>query len=221
MSLPHRSRPPLLSSIAVLGASGLGAGLGGLPELGHAQDPLSLLSLATLAGVAGWMWWRSRRPARPLAALGLTLAPTAPPADSSGTLPFSLVAPRVWQARQGRWCLELRQGRTDTPGWSLTLRPSGISDRHWPLAHGATLDTLLSLARHLAGQSRLGIPAEARDAADLLEGDFEFLLPAARQRIMALAEGGYALQSEAGYRAISAQAAGATLAQSHTVPTGM
>ncbi|MFC7611570.1 hypothetical protein [Teichococcus aestuarii] len=52
-----------------------------------------------------------------------------------------------------------------------------------------------------------------------LEGDLEFVLPVAQQRIMALAEGGYALRNAAAWRAISPQTADTMLAQGSPVPT--
>ncbi|PHK93705.1 hypothetical protein CR162_17100 [Pseudoroseomonas rhizosphaerae] len=208
-----------LSALAALGAAGLGASLGGMPELARAADPVPLASLALMAGVAGWMWWRNQGPRSRFATLGIRLDPApAHPAAPGAVLRFVQATPRLWQAWQGSWCLELAEGQGGEPGWSLALRPGGAAAKHAPLAHAATLDALLALLRHMAGRG-LHLPPEAQAAAALLEGDFEFLLPASRQRIMALAEGGYALYQPTGCKAISAQAARAMLAQGSPVPT--
>ena len=134
-------------------------------------------------------------------------------------LRFTLAAPRVWQARQGVWCVDLVQSHGREAGWSLVLRPSGFTARRWPLAQATTLEALLALSRRLSGRPGLGVPDEARSVVGLLEGDFEFLLPGSQKRIMALAEGGFALCQATGDQAITSQAAGAMLAQGSPVPT--
>ncbi|MFC7611444.1 hypothetical protein [Teichococcus aestuarii] len=151
-----------------------------------------------MASVAGWMWWRNRGLNGRFSALGLEVRPLAVrPAQPEGLLRFSLASPRGWQARQGTWCLELTRGRAAEAGWSLALRPARFTARHWPLAHAATLDGLLNLARRLATRPGLLLPEGAQEVTTWLEGDLEFVLPVAQQRIMALAEGGYALRNAA------------------------
>lgn len=218
LSFPPRFSP--LPALAVLGAAGIGARLGGMPDFSPLAAPLPLASLSLMAGVAGWMWWRNRGPSGRFAGLKLELRPLAVrPAQPEGLLRFSSASSRGWQARQGAWCLELMRGSTAEAGWSLVLRPARFAHRQWLLAHAATLDGLLNLARRLASRPGLALPEEAPDVAAWLEGDFEFVLPLARQRIMALAEGGYALGRAAAWHAISPQAAASMLAQGCPVPT--
>lgn len=219
MSLSFRPRFSPLPALAVLGAAGVGASFGGMPELSRPVGSVPLVSLALMASVAGWMWWRNRGPSGRFS--GLALQPLARgEAQLEGVTRFSLTSPQTWQARQGAWCLELTRGPATNPAWSLVLRPSGFTTRHWPLAHATTLDGLLSLARRLASRAGLALPEGAPEVAAWLEGDVEFVLPAARQQIMALAEGGYALRGDAAWRAISPQTADAMLSQGSPVPTG-
>lgn len=220
MSLSFRPRFSPLPALAVLGAAGIGASFGGMPELSRPSGSVPLMSLAMMASVAGWMWWRNRGLTGRFSALGLEVRPLAVrPAQPEGLLRFSLASPQGWQARQGTWCLELTRGRAAEAGWSLALRPARFTARHWPLAHAATLDGLLNLARRLATRPGLLLPEGAQDVTTWLEGDLEFVLPVAQQRIMALAEGGYALRNAAAWRAISPQTADTMLAQGSPVPT--
>ena len=131
-----------------------------------------------------------------------------------GVLRFATTAPLAWCARRGEWCLDLqRSGPAELP-WRLNLRRADLPEEPVPLAQAATLDAVLHLSRRLFAQRALvrSHDSTLREAAALLECDMEFLLPAERSQMTALAEGGYALQDEKGYRAISAQLADTLLA---------
>ncbi|WP_160000590.1 hypothetical protein [Roseomonas sp. 18066] len=229
-------RPPqaLLQAATLLGLAGLGAGVGagavgaGLlgVEAGLLPDMIDRpgwslgAGLVLAAGVGGWMWWRQRGQQRRLDALRLDLAAPAPPMAAppgttmEGVLRFATTAPLAWCARRGEWCLDLqRSGPADLP-WRMNLRRADLPEEPVPLAQAATLDAVLHLSRRLFAQRALVRSSDAtlREAAELLECDLEFLLPAAQSQMTALAEGGYALQDEKGCRAISAQLADTLLA---------
>lgn len=226
-------RHALLQTAAMLGAVALGARAGAMEGLAPRLD-WGLAGGLGLAWAAGaWMWWRSRQP---LASAGLRLSLATPPAPGhaaaqapetqtmEGVLHFATTAPLAWCARRGEWCLDLvRSGREDLP-WRMALRRADLPQEAVPLAEAATLDAVLQLSRRLFAQGGLwggglaaggpgGVGRELRQAADLLEGDLEFSLPAGRSQMTALAEGGYALRDSTGLHPISAQLADRLLAQ--------
>jgi hypothetical protein len=220
---------------AGVGASAVGAGLLGIEAgllPGAVDRPGWSLGAGLLlaAGCGGWMWWRQQRQQRRLDALRLDLLPPDAPMPGSepgpvstpmpgpvtmeGVLRFATTAPLAWCARRGEWCLDLqRSGPADLP-WRLNLRRADLPEEPVPLAQAATLDAVLHLSRRLFAQRALVRSGDRtlREAAELLECDLEFLLPAARSQMTALAEGGFALQDETGCRAISAQLADTLLA---------
>ncbi|WBV45552.1 hypothetical protein [Pseudoroseomonas cervicalis] len=229
-------RHTLLQTAAMLGAVALGARAGAMEGLAPRLD-WGLAGGLGLAWAAGaWMWWRSRQPG-PSAGLRLSLARPAPqdaPAAQTmeGVLHFATTAPLAWCARRGEWCLDLvRSGREDLP-WRMALRRADLPQEAVPLAEAATLDAVLQLSRRLFAQGGLwggglsgamagpgaapgqaGAARELREAAELLECDLEFSLPAGRSQMTALAEGGYALRDSTGLHPISAQLADRLLAQ--------
>lgn len=196
------------------GAS-LAEGLGAMPALVDRPAWSLLGGLAIAGSLGGWMWWRQQRLQRRFTGLRLApLPPSEPPHTTlEGVLRFATTAPLEWCARRGEWCLDLaRSGSPELP-WRMNLRRADLPEEPVPLAQAATLDAVLHLSRRLFAQRALMRSGDAslREAAELLECDLEFLLPA-RSQMTALAEGGYALQDEKGCRAISAQLADTLLA---------
>ena len=198
MPRPRQDGFPLLTASALAGLAGLGATLGTLPELARMPDPWGAAPLAALGLVA---WLRHRRERRVAARLrglriGLRL-PVAPAATAprEGDLHFHSAATACWRARRDGWQVELRH---HAGLWRLGLTQLDSPDPALPLATAAAADAALQLARRLLpglGQAVL---------RDLLDRDLGFPLPgAANGMLIALAEGGYALRTGAGERAIA------------------
>ncbi|MDB5369469.1 MAG: hypothetical protein JWP20_1027 [Roseomonas sp.] len=207
----------LLTSTALLGITGAATVLGAMPELTTLPD---LVGAAPLALLGAAVWLRRRREHRIAARLRnlrLTVTLPMPPAGMRGdTLVFQPAGHRAWCAPCGAWQIEMeRDGGPDLP-WHLSLaRRDGTMDP-LPLAHAASLDAMLTLARRLLPGM---VPPPL---AGLLDGDLSFPLlglpDGAGRGIMALAEGGYALQAAEGCRAIAPELAEILLCRGNTVP---
>jgi len=212
----HPSLPGPLPALALLGLAGLGAGLGGMPPLA-APDWQGLAPLAAGAGAAAWLWLRDRGLRRRFAALRLQVNPLPQEVQTlDGVVRFASTAPLAWCARRGEWCLDLARTHSSDLPWRLDLRRVEPPEAPLPLAQAATLDAVLTLSRRLFS----GHDPILQGAAELLECDLEFVLPAPQGRITALAEGGYALHDAAGSRALCATAADALLGEANGMSTG-
>lgn len=189
----------------LLGGAGMGLAFGhgaGLPW-SESLERLGLwpglgVAQGLLLGGAAWVLWRRGRRPRP------GLAPQWQPRPGMAAwdgLRLLATAPGIWQGRRGAWSLELRcDGPAERP-WRLQLRRGDRPAEVLPLGQGSRLADALAASRHLRAPS--GQPL-ARPP--VLDCDLEFALPHG-SRLIALAEGGFALQDPMGLRGISAGAA--------------
>ncbi|MFC3126162.1 hypothetical protein ACFOD4_13925 [Pseudoroseomonas globiformis] len=199
-----------LPALAVLTSAGLGYRFGAMPELALPSGWTMLL----LGGGGAAAWLLLRRPARALPTLRLELRSVPPRHSLQDVLRFVGSAPLAWSARRGEWSLDLDgNGPAELP-WRLELRhPEAPS---MPLARAATLEAVLNASRRLYATREAATPGAApahREAGQMLGCDLEFDLPSPRRCITALAEGGFALLDDTGYRALSPPTANALLGE--------
>lgn len=205
----------LLTSTVLIAAAGAGAMLGAMPDLPAAPTPLTLVSLP-LVGAALWLRrLREHRIAARLRHLRLSVSlPMPPGAPLEGVLAFRPIGSGLWQARRDGWQINLRQD-SSTMAWQLLLARLDNAEPALPLATAATLDALLRLARGLLWtMTEPGL-------VTLLDCDLCFPLPAPitpEESIIALAEGGYALQGREGCCALAAGLAEQMIRRGSAVP---
>jgi hypothetical protein len=214
--MPQRRQygPSLLSSTALLGIAAAGAALGAMPGL--PVSPLGLVPLAVL-GAAGWLHHRrDRRIAARLRDLRLSVTLPIPPTTMAGhVLDFRATGPGRWQAGREGWGVSIHHTSNGDLPWQLNVHHPGEDAQ--PIATAASMDAMLSVARSL-------LPAMAANPgqASLLDCDLSFplhgLSQEGRDRLTALAEGGYALEVADGCLAVAAQQAELLLCRGGTVP---
>lgn len=179
-----------LGSTALLGIAGTGAAFGALQGL--MPDPSVLLPLALAGVAAGVHRWRDRQIAARLKGLKLSVTlPTVPDTVASPGLTFLAQGPGLWGAQHQDWQLSILWAEGQGLPWQLQLQHArGLMPPALPSA--ASLDALLALSRGLLVDHAATRPAAMMDC-DLffpLAG----LSSGGEDGLIALAEGGYALQ---------------------------
>jgi MYXO-CTERM domain-containing protein len=207
----------LLTSTALIGLAGSGAMLGAMPQVSVSPDPSWAAASLGLLGFTAWL--RRRREGRIAARLrGLRLTVTLPVPAPCSPETFLLLTPGgagAWRGHRGSWQVELRQ-REEDARWQWLLAELNSAAPPQLLADAASLDELLRLARGLV--PAVGAPA----LSALLDCDLCFPLPGwthGGTGILALAEGGYALQDAEGSQAVGAALAEHLIRRSSAVTT--